>query len=75
MATWKLEHTLSTHKGAANTVVYNTGSAYLLSGGQDRQIKLWNPRAGTEVQTYSGHGYEVLGISWFVQLHWSRERS
>ena len=64
----QLTHTLSGHKGAVHTAIYNTGSAYLLTGGQDRQIKLWNPNTGAEIRTYSGHGYEVLGISWSVSL-------
>lgn len=59
-----LLHTLSSHKGAVHTAIYNTGSSYLLTGGQDRQIKLWNPKKGTEVQAFSGHGYEVLGLAW-----------
>ena len=57
---------LSSHKGPVHIAVYNTGSSYLLTGGQDRQIKLWNPSTGVEVKSYSGHGYEVLGLCWSV---------
>lgn len=64
----QLAQTLSGHKGPVHTAIYNTGSAYLLTGGQDRQIKLWNPNTGAEIRTYSGHGYEVLGICWFVHF-------
>ncbi|KAL8289975.1 hypothetical protein RQP46_002914 [Phenoliferia psychrophenolica] len=53
---------LAKHKGPVHIAVYNTGSSYLLTGGQDRQIKLWNPTSGVEVKSYSGHGYEVLGL-------------
>lgn len=62
----QLQHTLTTHKGSVLTAAYNTGSAYLLTGGQDRLIKLWNPSSGSQVQTYQGHGYEVLGLCWSV---------
>ncbi|KAK4336332.1 mitogen-activated protein kinase organizer 1 [Rhodotorula toruloides] len=56
--------TISSHKGAVHTAVYNAGSSYILSGGADRQIKLTNAKSGMEVKTYGGHGYEVLGIAW-----------
>ncbi|GAA6046211.1 hypothetical protein NBRC10513_002204 [Rhodotorula toruloides] len=55
--------TISSHKGAVHTAVYNAGSSYILSGGADRQIKLTNAKSGMEVKTYGGHGYEVLGIA------------
>lgn len=61
-----LSWTLSSHKGPVHTAVYNAGSSYLLTGGQDRQIKLWNPNSGAEIKSYSGHGYEVLGIAWYA---------
>lgn len=54
---------LSGHSGAVNIAVYAKGSAkYVLSGGNDRTIRLWNPELATEIKTYKGHGYEVLGI-------------
>ncbi|SCZ89177.1 BZ3500_MvSof-1268-A1-R1_Chr1-1g01009 [Microbotryum saponariae] len=57
-----LVHTLSGHKGPVNSAVYNSGASYVLTAGQDRTIKLWNPVKGTLVKTYAGHGYEVLGL-------------
>ncbi|KAF8757291.1 MFS general substrate transporter [Rhizoctonia solani] len=36
---------------------------YVLTGGQDRTIRLWNPESGSEIKKYEGHGYEVLSIS------------
>ncbi|GAA6062533.1 hypothetical protein JCM10212_004299 [Sporobolomyces blumeae] len=59
----KLVHTLDAHKGPVHTAVYNSGAGYLLSGGSDRQIHLFNAKSGQKVKTYSGHGYEVLGIA------------
>ena len=59
-----LHQTLSTHKGPVHVVRYAKGSAkYILSGGQDRSIRLWNPSLGTEIKVYTGHGYEVLSIT------------
>lgn len=59
---------LKGHKGPVHIACYNQGSSYLLTGGQDRQIKLWNPTTGAEIKSYGGHGYEVLGLCWYVLL-------
>ena len=62
-----LHQTLKAHKGTVNVATYAKGTAkYLLSGGQDRTVRLWNPSVGTEIKTYSGHGYEVLSITVYV---------
>jgi len=59
-----LHQTLTTHKGAVHVCRYAKASAkYILTGGQDRSIRLWNPSLGTEIKVYSGHGYEVLSIT------------
>lgn len=43
---------------------YAKGSAkYVLTGGQDRTVRLWNPTLGTEIKAYTAHGYEVLSIT------------
>lgn len=59
-----LHATLSTHTGPVHVVRYAKSAAkYVLSGGQDRTIRLWNPNLGTEIKVYKGHGYEVLSIT------------
>ena len=63
-----LSQTLKAHKGIVHVATYAKGTAkYLLSGGQDRIIRLWNPNVGTEIKVYSGHGYEVLSITVWVR--------
>ncbi|KAG8934135.1 hypothetical protein FRC02_010512 [Tulasnella sp. 418] len=60
----RLHASLNGHKGPIHIATYAKGSAqYILTGGQDRTIKLWNKESGSIVKTYSGHGYEVLSIS------------
>ncbi|KAJ7346759.1 nuclear mRNA splicing protein [Mycena albidolilacea] len=60
----QLHTTLSAHKGPVNVARYAKGAAkYILTGGQDRTVKLWNANLGTEVKTFAAHGYEVLSIS------------
>ncbi|KAH8119459.1 nuclear mRNA splicing protein [Phellopilus nigrolimitatus] len=59
-----LHATLDKHKGPVHVARYARGSAkYILTGGQDRSVRLWNPATGVEIKTYAGHGYEVLSIT------------
>ena len=59
-----LHISLENHKGPVHVARYAKGSAkYVLTGGQDRLVRLWNPQLGTEIKAYSAHGYEVLSIS------------
>lgn len=67
-----LQFELDAHKGAVHTAVYNAGASYILTGGADKQIRLTNAKSGAQVKVYSGHGYEVLGIAWFVHSALSR---
>jgi mitogen-activated protein kinase organizer 1 len=55
---------LNAHKGSVNVARYSKGSAkYILTGGQDRTIRLWNANLGTEIKAFVAHGYEVLSIT------------
>ncbi|KAF4567509.1 hypothetical protein EYR40_006512 [Pleurotus pulmonarius] len=59
-----LHTTLSSHKGPVNVARYSKGSAkYIMTGGQDRSVRLWNATSGTEVKAFTAHGYEVLSLS------------
>ena len=63
-----LHVTLNSHKGPVNVARYAKGSAkYILTGGQDRTVRLWNANLGTEIKTFSGHGYEVLSLTVYVK--------
>ncbi|KII92845.1 hypothetical protein PLICRDRAFT_103445 [Plicaturopsis crispa FD-325 SS-3] len=56
--------TLANHKGPVHVARYAKGTAkYVLTGGQDRTVRLWNPNLGTEIKTFTAHGYEVLSIT------------
>jgi mitogen-activated protein kinase organizer 1 len=56
--------TLDAHKGPVHVVRYSKGNAkYLLTGGQDRTIRLWNAEHGSEIKKFAAHGYEVLSIT------------
>ncbi|PCH43949.1 nuclear mRNA splicing protein [Wolfiporia cocos MD-104 SS10] len=59
-----LHTTLQNHKGPVHVVRYAKGTAkYVLTGGQDRTVRLWNPDSGVEIKTYAAHGYEVLSVT------------
>lgn len=65
-----LHAVLDNHKGAVNVARYSKGTAkYILTGGQDRTIRLWNANQGTEIKTFAAHGYEVLSITVYVSLN------
>ncbi len=58
-----LHVTLANHKGPVHVARYAKGIAkYVLTGGQDRTVRLWNPTLGTEIKVYAAHGYEVLSL-------------
>ncbi|KAG9861689.1 WD40 repeat-like protein, partial [Aureobasidium melanogenum] len=51
-------------KSQVLALCYSAGTGqYLLTGSTDRQIRLFNPATGLEVQKYSAHGYEVHDLS------------
>lgn len=59
---WRVEHTLSSHKGSVHCAVFNHNGSFILTGGQDRKVILWNASKGTLVKAFEKHAYEVLGI-------------
>jgi len=59
-----LHQTLKGHIGPVHITRYAKGSAkYVLTGGQDRSIRLFNPDTANQIQVFNAHGYEVLGIT------------
>ena len=56
------ETTLTGHEGTVNCVRYNKDGNYILSGGSDRTIRLWNPHKGFLVKKYCAHAQQVLGL-------------
>ncbi|KAI1313461.1 WD repeat-containing protein 83 [Mortierella claussenii] len=46
-----------------NACQYNSTGEYILTGGVDRTIRLWNPATRFCIKTYEVHGYEVLDLA------------
>lgn len=50
--------------GPIHAVTFSAGTGqYILTGSQDRNIRLYNPSSSRLIQTYSAHGYEVLDLA------------
>lgn len=60
----RLVQTFAAHKGPVNVARYNSLGRYLLTGGTDRYIRLWNAKSGSEdaIKTYTEHAHEVLAL-------------
>ena len=55
---------LTGHNGPVHAVTFSAGTGqYVLTGAQDRSVRLFNPITSRLIQTYSAHGYEVLDLS------------
>ncbi|KAF9167895.1 hypothetical protein DFQ26_002643 [Actinomortierella ambigua] len=46
-----------------NVCRYNTTGDYILTGGIDRTIRLWNPETKFCIKEYQNHGWEVLDVA------------
>ncbi|KAJ1896754.1 hypothetical protein LPJ66_003800 [Kickxella alabastrina] len=61
--TAKILHKLTDHIGSVNTATFDSLGNYVLTGGQDKVIRLTNANNGRLVQTYEGHGWAVQDIA------------
>ncbi|HUJ11469.1 MAG TPA: WD40 repeat domain-containing protein [Verrucomicrobiae bacterium] len=55
--------TITGHKGAVNSVAYSADGKFILSGSEDKTVKLWNAANGKEVRTFTGHRGPVTGVA------------
>ncbi|XP_028967210.1 WD repeat domain-containing protein 83 [Galendromus occidentalis] len=60
MMKWTNTSILDCRQGAVRAVRYNVDGCYALTAGSDRTVKLWNPSKGTCLQTFVGHGLDVM---------------
>ena len=44
------------HSVGINTGGFSRDGRFVLTGSEDRSVKLWDVRSGATVQTFSGHG-------------------
>ena len=62
--------TLEGHEAGVNCVAYYYGGdkPYLLSGGDDRRVKIWDYQNKTCVQTLKGHAHNVSCVAFHPEL-------
>ncbi|KAL7748056.1 WD repeat-containing protein 83 [Sorochytrium milnesiophthora] len=53
--------TIRAHTGNIACLRVDATGEYLMSGGADKTIRLWNTGSSAMVKAYAGHGWEVLG--------------
>lgn len=58
--------TYTHHTGAIYTLAWNSKGNHIASGGQDRQVRVWNPTspAGSDLHIFLGHSGSVNAIAW-----------
>jgi len=54
---------LAAHTGAVRTIAYSADGAWLMSGGQDNTLRLWNATEGVLAKTLRGHGSRVMACA------------
>ncbi|XP_076800912.1 WD repeat domain-containing protein 83-like [Clavelina lepadiformis] len=59
----QLVYTIDCKQGAVRAVRYNFDGNYCLTCGNDKTIKLWNPKKQMLIKKYTGHGYDVLDVA------------
>jgi WD40 repeat protein len=52
--------TIGKHEGAALHVAWSPDGSLLISTGNDKLIRLWNPSTGEQVRTFAGHTEKVM---------------
>jgi WD40 repeat protein/tRNA A-37 threonylcarbamoyl transferase component Bud32 len=55
--------TLRGHKGAVLSIVFSPDSRWIVSGGSDATIKVWDANNGNELMTLQGHEAEVWSVA------------
>lgn len=51
------------HAASMNAAVYSANQRYVITGGADQLVKIWNAKTGEEVRTLAGHTGQVLSVA------------
>ena len=60
----KLLHPLAPSSHDATSVQWSPGGDYLLSGGRDQTVRLWDGQTGEQVRTIRVHSSSVASVAW-----------
>jgi hypothetical protein len=56
-------HTFTGHEGGVKAVAYSPDGKYLLSGGEDQTLRLWDVARGKEARIFTGHRDAVTSVA------------
>jgi WD40 repeat protein/mono/diheme cytochrome c family protein len=59
----KVEHTLMGHASAVQCAVFSRDGKRIISGGDDRTVRLWDADSGKEIHAYLGHENSVKSVA------------
>src|SRR5207247_276573 len=51
------------HKAYLRSVAFSRDSKYLVSGGDDRMVRLWDVDKGEEIKAFAGHSHFVWSVA------------
>jgi WD40 repeat protein len=54
---------VAAHRGAVFSVTYSQDGSRLVTAGEDRMVRVWNPDTGELLATFEGHGGKVGGAA------------
>lgn len=54
---------LYTHSGAVNSVAYNPSGSWVISGGEDQRVIVWDVATGAAIQLFETHQGAVNGVA------------
>ena len=54
---------LSGHTGEVNCLTFSSDGTSLVSGSNDKTVKLWDLQTGGAVKTFSGHWFKIYSVS------------
>ncbi len=60
----KLLFTYVGHSGAVRTIDWSPDSKLIVSGAEDKNVRIWNPLTGETALTYARHPAELLSVAW-----------
>jgi WD40 repeat protein len=56
--------TLEGHSGYVNSVIWSPDGSKVVSGSEDKTIRIWHAASGTLTTTLRGHSTEVRSVAW-----------
>ena len=61
---------LSGHAGIIVSLAFSLGGTLLVSGSEDKTVKLWDVQTGAAVKTFSDHTSSILTVSISPRVRW-----